>query len=135
MALPSHWYLGVRALQERKDVEGSLFLLKRRTNPRFQFIILNKKSQGAPAPRHATKHHVPRGVQPCFSALLRTSLVCPDASLVQTTMWRTCSGASSLRSQNRTCCTATRRTRRAPTALSLADAIRHVYPAYGLWHP
>ncbi|KAK9840834.1 hypothetical protein WJX81_007923 [Elliptochloris bilobata] len=30
---------------ERKDVEGSLFLLKRRTNPRFQFIILNKKSQ------------------------------------------------------------------------------------------
>ena len=30
-------------------MEGSLFLLKRRTNPRFQFIILNKKSQGAPA--------------------------------------------------------------------------------------
>ncbi len=24
-----------------------MFLLKRRTNPRFQFIILNKKSQGA----------------------------------------------------------------------------------------
>ena len=27
-------------------MEGSLFLLKRRTSPRFQFIILNKKSQG-----------------------------------------------------------------------------------------
>ncbi|KAK9812955.1 hypothetical protein WJX72_006381 [[Myrmecia] bisecta] len=29
----------------RKDVEGSLFLLKRKSQPRFQFIILNKKSQ------------------------------------------------------------------------------------------
>ena len=116
-------------------MEGSLFLLKRRTNPRFQFIILNKKSQGAPAPRHATKHLVPHAVQPCFSALLHICHVWPDASLVQTTMWRTCSGASSLRSQNRTCCTATRRTRRAPTALSLADATRQVSPAYGLWHP
>ncbi|GAB4813797.1 hypothetical protein N2152v2_000843 [Parachlorella kessleri] len=28
----------------RKDVEGSLFLVKRRAQPRFQFIILNKKS-------------------------------------------------------------------------------------------
>lgn len=28
----------------RKDVEGSLFLVKRRSQPRFQFIILNKKS-------------------------------------------------------------------------------------------
>ncbi|PSC74420.1 mRNA-decapping enzyme isoform B [Micractinium conductrix] len=28
----------------RKDVEGSLFLVKRRLQPRFQFIILNKKS-------------------------------------------------------------------------------------------
>ena len=44
----SQWKLALRTrpLQERKDVEGSLFLLKRRTNPRFQFIILNKKSQG-----------------------------------------------------------------------------------------
>ncbi len=46
--LKSQWKLALRTrpLQERKDVEGSLFLLKRRTNPRFQFIILNKKSQG-----------------------------------------------------------------------------------------
>lgn len=27
-------------------MEGSLFLVKRRTQPRFQFIILNKKSAG-----------------------------------------------------------------------------------------
>lgn len=33
--------------QSRKDVEGSLFLAKRRVQPRFQFIILNKKSAGA----------------------------------------------------------------------------------------
>lgn len=32
--------------QSRKDVEGSLFLVKRRSQPRFQFIILNKKSAG-----------------------------------------------------------------------------------------
>lgn len=36
--------------QSRKDVEGSLFLVKRRSQPRFQFIILNKKSAGG---RHA----------------------------------------------------------------------------------
>ncbi|KAJ9510949.1 hypothetical protein QJQ45_027820 [Haematococcus lacustris] len=29
---------------ERKNVEGSLFLLKRRTNPRFQIVVLNKLS-------------------------------------------------------------------------------------------
>ncbi|KAL3153048.1 hypothetical protein ABBQ38_012072 [Trebouxia sp. C0009 RCD-2024] len=29
----------------RKDVEGSLFLLKRQTQPRFRIVILNKKSQ------------------------------------------------------------------------------------------
>ena len=34
------------ATQARKDVEGSLFLVKRRSQPRFQFIILNKKSAG-----------------------------------------------------------------------------------------
>lgn len=33
-------------LQSRKDVEGSLFLVKRRSQPRFQYIILNKKSAG-----------------------------------------------------------------------------------------
>lgn len=33
-------------MQTRKDVEGSLFLLKRQTQPRFKIIILNKKSQG-----------------------------------------------------------------------------------------
>jgi hypothetical protein len=34
------------ALQSRKDVEGSLFLVKRRCQPRFQLMILNKKSAG-----------------------------------------------------------------------------------------
>ena len=33
-------------VQSRKDVEGSLFLVKRRAQPRFQFVILNKKSAG-----------------------------------------------------------------------------------------
>lgn len=33
-------------IQARKDVEGSLFLVKRRAQPRFQFVILNKKSAG-----------------------------------------------------------------------------------------
>ncbi|KAJ7564082.1 hypothetical protein O6H91_02G000700 [Diphasiastrum complanatum] len=29
----------------RKDVEGSLFVVKRRTQPRFQFIVMNRRSQ------------------------------------------------------------------------------------------
>lgn len=32
--------------QERKNIEGSLFLLKRRTSPRFQLAVLNKLSTG-----------------------------------------------------------------------------------------
>ena len=32
--------------QERKNVEGSLFLLKRRKEPRFQMMVLNKLSTG-----------------------------------------------------------------------------------------
>lgn len=39
--------------QSRKDVEGSLFLVKRRVQPRFQFVILNKKSAGARAAHRA----------------------------------------------------------------------------------
>ncbi|DBA70584.1 hypothetical protein WJX79_007514 [Trebouxia sp. C0005] len=34
-----------RKAWSRKDVEGSLFLLKRQTQPRFKIVILNKKSQ------------------------------------------------------------------------------------------
>jgi hypothetical protein len=30
--------------QERKNIEGSLFLLKRKTSPRFQIAVLNKLS-------------------------------------------------------------------------------------------
>jgi hypothetical protein len=40
-------------LQERKNVEGPLFLVKRRTQPRFQLIVLNKMSAagaGNPGP-------------------------------------------------------------------------------------
>lgn len=33
------------AVQARRDVEGSLFLQKRRSAPTYQFTILNKKSQ------------------------------------------------------------------------------------------
>jgi hypothetical protein len=33
----------------RKDVEGSLFLVRRQSHPRFQLIILNKKSAGKPS--------------------------------------------------------------------------------------
>lgn len=46
--LPLHCCLYLHWLppQSRKDVEGSLFLVKRRSQPRFQFIILNKKSAG-----------------------------------------------------------------------------------------
>lgn len=32
--------------QSRKDVEGSLFLVRRLSQPRFQLVILNKKSAG-----------------------------------------------------------------------------------------
>ncbi|KAL3700843.1 hypothetical protein R1sor_018865 [Riccia sorocarpa] len=28
----------------RKDVEGSLFVVKRRTQPRFQFVVMNRRS-------------------------------------------------------------------------------------------
>jgi hypothetical protein len=34
-------------LQQRKNIEGSLFLIKRRTQPRFQMLVLNKLSTGA----------------------------------------------------------------------------------------
>ena len=34
-------------LQGRQDQEGSLFLTKRRSHPRFQLTILNKKSGSA----------------------------------------------------------------------------------------
>ncbi|KAH0453179.1 hypothetical protein IEQ34_017503 [Dendrobium chrysotoxum] len=30
----------------RKDVEGSLFVVKRNTQPRFQFIVMNRRSTG-----------------------------------------------------------------------------------------
>ncbi len=33
-------------LQHRKNIEGTLFLIKRRTQPRFQMIVLNKLSTG-----------------------------------------------------------------------------------------
>ena len=32
--------------QARKDVEGSLFVVKRRSQPRFQFVVLNQRSTG-----------------------------------------------------------------------------------------
>ena len=31
-----------------KGVEGTLFLIKRRVLPMYQYIVLNKKSQGIP---------------------------------------------------------------------------------------
>jgi hypothetical protein len=34
-------------LQQRKNIEGSLFLIKRRAQPRFQMLVLNKLSTGA----------------------------------------------------------------------------------------
>ncbi|PWA99256.1 mRNA-decapping enzyme-like protein [Artemisia annua] len=30
----------------RKDVEGSLFVIKRNTQPRFQFIVMNRRNTG-----------------------------------------------------------------------------------------
>ena len=79
-------------LQNRKDVEGTLFVIKRRTAPRFQYIILNKKSQGA--------HD--RG---SFSAVNWTvsTKITPG---LQTTMWRTCLAVSTLRRWTRTSCIA-----------------------------
>ena len=38
---------GTAARQARQDQEGTLFLTKRRSHPRFQLIILNKKSGSA----------------------------------------------------------------------------------------
>ena len=46
-------------LQARKDVEGSLFLKKRRTHPTYQFTILNKKSQCEASPGYLL-HASPR---------------------------------------------------------------------------
>lgn len=34
------------SLQSRKDVEGSLFVVKRNTQPRFQFIVMNRRNTG-----------------------------------------------------------------------------------------
>jgi hypothetical protein len=33
-------------LQQRKNIEGSLFLIRRRSQPRFQMLVLNKLSTG-----------------------------------------------------------------------------------------
>ncbi|GAY65286.1 hypothetical protein CUMW_239920 [Citrus unshiu] len=30
----------------RKDVEGSLFVVKRNTQPRFQFVVMNRRNTG-----------------------------------------------------------------------------------------
>ncbi len=38
------WFL--KSLQARKNVEGSLFVLKRKSAPRFRMIVLNKISTG-----------------------------------------------------------------------------------------
>lgn len=46
---------GVR--QARKDVEGSLFVVKRRSQPRFQFVVLNQRSTGAPCTAHICLSH------------------------------------------------------------------------------
>jgi hypothetical protein len=35
--------------QQRKNIEGSLFLIKRRSQPRFQMLVLNKLSTGEAA--------------------------------------------------------------------------------------
>ncbi|XP_027341260.1 mRNA-decapping enzyme-like protein isoform X1 [Abrus precatorius] len=36
--------LNALSLQSRKDVEGSLFVVKRNTQPRFQFIVMNRRN-------------------------------------------------------------------------------------------
>lgn len=41
--------LRLSGLQQRKNIEGSLFLIKRRTSPRFQMLVLNKLSTGGEA--------------------------------------------------------------------------------------
>jgi hypothetical protein len=53
-------------MQSRKDVEGSLFLVKRRAQPRFQFIILNKKSAGTRAPAALAVLKLLLDVQPVY---------------------------------------------------------------------
>lgn len=39
-------YDQVNVKWSHKGIEGTLFLIKRRTQPYHQFIVLNKKSQG-----------------------------------------------------------------------------------------
>lgn len=43
--------------QERKNVEGPLFLVKRRSQPRFQLIVLNKLGTGEGAACSACHPH------------------------------------------------------------------------------
>mmetsp|Transcript_14784 Transcript_14784/g.28609 ORF Transcript_14784/g.28609 Transcript_14784/m.28609 type:complete len:144 (-) Transcript_14784:2153-2584(-) len=48
-----------RQTWKRRDVEGSLFVVKRSTQPRFQFIILNRLSPG-----NVTTHGAWHGMHP-----------------------------------------------------------------------
>eukprot|EP00879_Flechtneria_rotunda_P027857 GHRR01029886.1.p1 GENE.GHRR01029886.1~~GHRR01029886.1.p1 ORF type:complete len:177 (-),score=32.74 GHRR01029886.1:261-791(-) len=36
----------IRSVQQRKNIEGTLFLIKRQAHPRFQMLVLNKLSTG-----------------------------------------------------------------------------------------
>ena len=74
-------------------------------------------------------------MHPCSNAVLRNFHFCTKNSILQTTMWRMCLGASSLRSPSRTCSTATRRTRRAPRCPSFCTCfIINLSPAQA-WPP
>ena len=84
--------------QQRKNVEGSLYLLKRRTNPRFQMMVLNKLTTGWQA-SHFLVSFLPKPlnvfeIHPLFAALQRT-------------MRKWCTAACTLKSMHRTSCTRT----------------------------
>ena len=96
----------------RKDVEGSLFVVKRSSQPRFQMVILNKKSAGEPLPRARWEwwaRRPPCPLPPAADSPLPGphTYSTPTPILVQTTLLRTWWAASSARSTAHTACTAT----------------------------
>ena len=118
----------VYVLQTRKDVEGSMFLIRRRSEPFMQLIILNKKSQGMMFALHASARwlsiahmhgdscwllHV--HWQPIYAATYPAianagpvkARHATGSVLMQITLWRTFPATSNLRCRAPTCTTLT----------------------------
>jgi len=90
--------------QVRKDVEGSLFLIKRSVEPLYQIIILNKKSHRKAFLQVLLGFCLQSWRTRMFKRLSQLHF----GMFLQKIMWRTCWQLFNLRSPGHTCCIATR---------------------------